>query len=260
MYNDNHCFLRIFHRVYQRPTHKAARRSNDCLRISRLMSAASRMIREWKTFNILRWELGNFVCFQSRTRIYRTRLYRIKFSVPIVQNNRNFFVYIGFRIHRMNFAVRKNPIYPSSTVHFFNYLHFENLYLHERVAYIWLLSRFWRPSSERQDWPVPVGSVWGWCYVGRGWCSYSTVNKPGIISSKINHNDVITKCINPAHWLTVFQKILMIKTAIFERTVELYLIFRILLKHANFRTFFLKTFSLLNLLSIFSPNLFLIVF
>ena len=42
------------------------------------------------------------------------RIYRIKFSVPIIQINRNFPVYIRFRIYRINFAVRRHPIYPSS--------------------------------------------------------------------------------------------------------------------------------------------------
>ena len=46
----------------------------------------------------------------------RTRIYRIKSSVPKVQNNRRSLVYIGFRICRINFAVRRHPIYPTSTV------------------------------------------------------------------------------------------------------------------------------------------------
>ena len=56
----------------------------------------------------------------SRSRIYRTRLYRIKFPVPIVQSNKNYLVYIGFPIYWINFAVRKDPIDPSSTVLSFN--------------------------------------------------------------------------------------------------------------------------------------------
>ena len=38
----------------------------------------------------------------------------MKLSVPILQKNRNFLVYIGFRIYRINFAVRRYPIYQSS--------------------------------------------------------------------------------------------------------------------------------------------------
>ena len=43
------------------------------------------------------------------------RTYRIKFLVPIVQNNKNFLKYIGFRIYQIHFAVRRDPKYPSST-------------------------------------------------------------------------------------------------------------------------------------------------
>ena len=45
----------------------------------------------------------------------RSRIYRIIFSVPIVQNNSSL-VYIGFRIYRINFAVRRDPMYPGSAV------------------------------------------------------------------------------------------------------------------------------------------------
>ena len=50
-----------------------------------------------------------------RTRIYRSRLYRIQVSVHIVQNNRNFLVYIEFWTYRINFAVHGDPINGSST-------------------------------------------------------------------------------------------------------------------------------------------------
>ena len=39
-----------------------------------------------------------------------------KFKIFRISTFRNFLVYIGFRIYRMNFAVRRDPIYPSSTV------------------------------------------------------------------------------------------------------------------------------------------------
>ena len=47
-------------------------------------------------------------------------LYRIQFSVLIIHNDRNYLVYIGFRIYRINSAVRRDPIYPSSTA--FHYI------------------------------------------------------------------------------------------------------------------------------------------
>ena len=37
------------------------------------------------------------------------RIYRIEFSVSVLQNHRNFLVYIGFRIYRIHFAVDFNP-------------------------------------------------------------------------------------------------------------------------------------------------------
>ena len=51
----------------------------------------------------------------SRTRIYRTRLCRIKFLVRIVHNTSSL-VCIGFWIYRIDFAIRRNPIYLSTTV------------------------------------------------------------------------------------------------------------------------------------------------
>ena len=44
------------------------------------------------------------------------RIYRIQFSVPVEQSTRSALVYIGFRIYRINFAVRRDLLYPSSTV------------------------------------------------------------------------------------------------------------------------------------------------
>ena len=41
---------------------------------------------------------------------------RMNFSVPIGRNNRYPLVYIEFQIYRMNFTVRRDPIYPSSAV------------------------------------------------------------------------------------------------------------------------------------------------
>ena len=43
-------------------------------------------------------------------------MFWIKFSVPILRNNRYFIVCIGFRLYRINFAVGRDPIYPRSTV------------------------------------------------------------------------------------------------------------------------------------------------
>ena len=42
------------------------------------------------------------------------RIYRIKFSIPIVWNNSSL-IYTGFRIYRMNSAVGRDPIYPRFT-------------------------------------------------------------------------------------------------------------------------------------------------
>ena len=46
-----------------------------------------------------------------------TRIYRIKFPVSILQNNRSSLVYIGFWIYRINFSVCRDPMYPSSIVY-----------------------------------------------------------------------------------------------------------------------------------------------
>ena len=88
----------------------------------------------FNSFNILGLSLQDFTVELGYLIGYRIHNL-MQFSVPMVQNNRNFLVYIGFRIYRVNFAVRKDPIYPSSN-----------------VFYVWdlYLSGYWvlrRPAS-----------------------------------------------------------------------------------------------------------------
>ena len=63
------------------------------------------------------WPLENTRKTYSGTRIYIELAYIVYigyFSDPILQNNRNHLVYVGFGIYGINFAVRRNPIYSRS--------------------------------------------------------------------------------------------------------------------------------------------------